>query len=262
MLQFKTTREISPSSFLYLQEGRHALLLSTLCSTVQLQNLPDRYGQAPSIISDCFVSSFRMRLSVIFLLVYYFSEMHFAANPKRVSVVAFDISLYCACITRALCAVLGDFCHSLSDRHLRHCIALIFPLISARHLHFQFLRMEDDELQGVLVQVKDANLKHTLSFGVGLHHAGLAEGDRSLVETLFEQSKIQVGHALLISLSRICKLHTDSWCRPSSCKFQERDQILIQTLGDQSKNRQIAAGRPTQCSSFKQLGAWDTFSKP
>lgn len=102
--------------------------------------------------------------------------------------------------------------------------------------------MEDDELQGVLVQVKDANLKHTLSFGVGLHHAGLAEGDRSLVETLFEQSKIQVGHALLILLSRTCRLHTSSWCRPASCNFYKRDQFLIQTLGEQSKPRLIAAG--------------------
>ena len=41
-------------------------------------------------------------------------------------------------------------------------------------------------------QVKEANLRHTLSFGVGLHHAGLAESDRVLVETLFEQCKIQV----------------------------------------------------------------------
>lgn len=56
----------------------------------------------------------------------------------------------------------------------------------------QFLKMDDDELQGVLVQVKDQNLKHTLTFGVGLHHAGLAETDRSLCETLFAQNKIQV----------------------------------------------------------------------
>ena len=56
----------------------------------------------------------------------------------------------------------------------------------------QFIKMDDDELEGVLLQVKDQNLKHTLTFGIGLHHAGLAESDRSLCETLFEQNKIQV----------------------------------------------------------------------
>ena len=39
----------------------------------------------------------------------------------------------------------------------------------------QFIRMDDDELQGALSQVKDANLKHTLTFGIGLHHAGIAD---------------------------------------------------------------------------------------
>lgn len=35
-------------------------------------------------------------------------------------------------------------------------------------------------------------MRHTLQFGVGLHHAGLAEDDRSLVERLFVDGKIQV----------------------------------------------------------------------
>lgn len=39
---------------------------------------------------------------------------------------------------------------------------------------------------------RDQALQHTLAFGIGIHHAGLAEGDRSVVEALFEQGKIQV----------------------------------------------------------------------
>lgn len=39
---------------------------------------------------------------------------------------------------------------------------------------------------------RDQSLQHTLAFGIGIHHAGLAEGDRSVVEALFEQGKIQV----------------------------------------------------------------------
>ncbi|KAI5336660.1 hypothetical protein L3X38_015928 [Prunus dulcis] len=36
------------------------------------------------------------------------------------------------------------------------------------------------------------NLKHTLQFDIGLHHAGLNDKDRSLVEELFANNKIQV----------------------------------------------------------------------
>ncbi|VFQ81224.1 unnamed protein product [Cuscuta campestris] len=56
----------------------------------------------------------------------------------------------------------------------------------------QFLNMAEDALQMVLSQVVDQNLKHTLQFGIGLHHAGLNDKDRSLVEELFANNKIQV----------------------------------------------------------------------
>lgn len=41
---------------------------------------------------------------------------------------------------------------------------------------------------------RDQALQHTLAFGIGIHHAGLAESDRNVVEALFEQGKIQVRH--------------------------------------------------------------------
>ncbi|CAN4100374.1 unnamed protein product [Withania somnifera] len=56
----------------------------------------------------------------------------------------------------------------------------------------QFISMPEDSLQMVLSQVTDQNLKHTLQFGIGLHHAGLNDKDRSLVEELFANNKIQV----------------------------------------------------------------------
>lgn len=39
---------------------------------------------------------------------------------------------------------------------------------------------------------QDASLRHTLQFGIGLHHAGLNDGDRQLVERLYVENKIQV----------------------------------------------------------------------
>nr|GEV93672.1 DExH-box ATP-dependent RNA helicase DExH14 isoform X2 [Tanacetum cinerariifolium] len=41
----------------------------------------------------------------------------------------------------------------------------------------QFLAMLEEALQMVLSQVTDQNLRHTLQFGIGLHHAGLNDKD-------------------------------------------------------------------------------------
>lgn len=40
--------------------------------------------------------------------------------------------------------------------------------------------------------MRDSNLKLTLAFGIGMHHAGLHERDRKTVEELFINCKIQV----------------------------------------------------------------------
>ncbi|PVU92630.1 hypothetical protein BB561_003719 [Smittium simulii] len=55
-----------------------------------------------------------------------------------------------------------------------------------------FLNMSNDELEVVLEKVSDANLAFALAFGIGLHHAGLTDSDRTLTEKLFEARKIQI----------------------------------------------------------------------
>lgn len=52
--------------------------------------------------------------------------------------------------------------------------------------------MPDLEMDNILENIKDVNLKLTLAFGIGLHHAGLQEKDRQTVEELFVNNKIQV----------------------------------------------------------------------
>ena len=47
-------------------------------------------------------------------------------------------------------------------------------------------------MDSVIATVRDSNLKLMLSFGIGLHHAGLHERDRKTVEELFVNQKIQV----------------------------------------------------------------------
>lgn len=54
----------------------------------------------------------------------------------------------------------------------------------------RFLNMDPEDLSAY--PIKDENLRHTLSFGIGLHHAGLVPSDKQLVQTLFETQQIQV----------------------------------------------------------------------
>lgn len=56
----------------------------------------------------------------------------------------------------------------------------------------RFVRMSEEDLQLNLSRVKDEALKEALSFGIGLHHAGLVEADRQLSEELFANNKIQI----------------------------------------------------------------------
>jgi antiviral helicase SLH1 len=56
----------------------------------------------------------------------------------------------------------------------------------------RFVHMSEDDLQLNLARVKDDALKEAISFGIGLHHAGLVESDRQLAEELFLNNKIQI----------------------------------------------------------------------
>ncbi|KAJ5219584.1 hypothetical protein N7468_008788 [Penicillium chermesinum] len=56
----------------------------------------------------------------------------------------------------------------------------------------RFVRMSEEDLQLNLARVKDDALREALSFGIGLHHAGLVESDRQLSEELFANNKIQI----------------------------------------------------------------------
>ncbi|KAK9768510.1 putative steryl acetyl hydrolase mug81 [Basidiobolus ranarum] len=56
----------------------------------------------------------------------------------------------------------------------------------------RFLHIPEEELNMLLLQVQNPNLKLCLGFGIGLHHAGLTEVDRKIVEELFVNQKIQI----------------------------------------------------------------------
>ena len=50
--------------------------------------------------------------------------------------------------------------------------------------------MDESDLERI--DIKDQHLRLTLAFGIGMHHAGLVERDRKVVEELFVNQKIQV----------------------------------------------------------------------
>jgi activating signal cointegrator complex subunit 3 len=76
---------------------------------------------------------------------------------------------------------------------------LISFCVSDENNSRQWLHMNQDELEYIQTKIKDINLKNTIGFGIGIHHAGLSESDKEIVEELFEKVKIQI----LISTSTL-----------------------------------------------------------
>jgi activating signal cointegrator complex subunit 3 len=55
-----------------------------------------------------------------------------------------------------------------------------------------FLGCSDDYVESITYNIRDETLRHTILFGVAVHHAGLSSSDRQIVEQLFLERKIQV----------------------------------------------------------------------
>lgn len=56
----------------------------------------------------------------------------------------------------------------------------------------RFLNCDESYMESVAERITDEALKHTLLFGIGLHHAGLSSYDRDVVERMFLNGDIQV----------------------------------------------------------------------
>jgi activating signal cointegrator complex subunit 3 len=55
-----------------------------------------------------------------------------------------------------------------------------------------FLNCSEDFIESVAENIRDESLRHTITYGIGLHHAGLSSADREKVETLFSEGRIRV----------------------------------------------------------------------
>jgi activating signal cointegrator complex subunit 3 len=56
----------------------------------------------------------------------------------------------------------------------------------------RFLRCSEAKIDQIVEAIHDDALRHTIAFGIGLHHAGLSSSDREIVERLFLEGDIQV----------------------------------------------------------------------
>ena len=95
----------------------------------------------------------------------------------------------------------------VSSRRQTRLTALdLIAYLAAEDNPKQWLHMPEEEMDNILDNSKDVNLKLTLAFGIGLHHAGLEERDRQTVEELFVNNKIQVGataYLFIISVNNL-----------------------------------------------------------
>mmetsp|Transcript_14889 Transcript_14889/g.36486 ORF Transcript_14889/g.36486 Transcript_14889/m.36486 type:complete len:2187 (-) Transcript_14889:153-6713(-) len=55
-----------------------------------------------------------------------------------------------------------------------------------------FLGCNDDYIDSIATSIHDDALRHTITFGIGLHHAGLSSHDRDIVERLYLAGDIRV----------------------------------------------------------------------
>ena len=85
----------------------------------------------------------------------------------------------------------------VSSRRQTRLTALDLIALSANHslgdhLQYPFLKTSIKEINEYIESVQDDNLKNSLIYGIGLHHAGLIESDRKIVEHLFLTQKILI----------------------------------------------------------------------
>ena len=85
----------------------------------------------------------------------------------------------------------------VSSRRQTRLTALdLIALISGSQLSgdytYKGCNMSDAELEAIQYEIDDENLRNTVQFGIGMHHAGLTENDRKIVENLFVNKKITI----------------------------------------------------------------------
>ncbi|KAJ0172310.1 hypothetical protein K1T71_012283 [Dendrolimus kikuchii] len=120
-------------------------------------------------------------------------EVHISGHPGRhycPRMMTMNKPTFQAIRTHSPCAPALVF---VSSRRQTRLTALdLIAYLAAEDNPKQWLHMQESEMEQILSNIRETNLKLTLAFGIGIHHAGLHERDRNTVEELFINQKIQV----------------------------------------------------------------------
>lgn len=79
-----------------------------------------------------------------------------------------------------------------SRRQTRLTAFDIISYAASDDAHKMFLGCTDDYVEAIAERISDEALRHTITFGIGLHHAGLSSADRDTVEKMFLSGEIKV----------------------------------------------------------------------
>lgn len=79
-----------------------------------------------------------------------------------------------------------------SRRQTRYTALALIGFLMADERTSAWVHMSAGALETALASVRDDTVKHCFQFGIGLHHAGLCEGDRAAVEKAFLSNGIQI----------------------------------------------------------------------
>ncbi|CAG4955228.1 unnamed protein product [Parnassius apollo] len=120
-------------------------------------------------------------------------EVHISGHPGRhycPRMMSMNKPTFQAIRTHSPCSPALVF---VSSRRQTRLTALdLIAYLAAEDNPKQWLHMQESEMEQILSNIRESNLKLTLAFGIGIHHAGLHEKDRTTVEELFVNQKIQV----------------------------------------------------------------------
>ena len=115
----------------------------------------------------------------------------FVSSRRQTRLTALDLIAYCSVRPHNNTAIDAD-----DD------IAHQYYAPQADEREQQFLKISAAEIEPYLATIRDPSLRHTLAFGIGIHHAGLAETDRNTVEKLFVEQARDRARSLEIARAR------------------------------------------------------------
>ena len=122
--------------------------------------------------------------------------------PTRVHVQGFTGKHYCprmATMNKPCYAAIKDYSPDkpalifvASRRQTRLTAFDIISHAASDESPKRFLGCSEEYIESIAGTIQDESLRHTITFGVGLHHAGLSAHDRDIVERLYLKRDIQV----------------------------------------------------------------------